>query len=54
MLITLGARNITVISRSGKPPNEKAQQIFDKWKAAGVNIEGHASDMADYSRLQVK
>jgi hypothetical protein len=53
MLIALGARHIVVVSRSGKPPAGKAQQSLEKWKAAGIDIEAQAADMADFARLKV-
>jgi hypothetical protein len=53
MLISLGARHIVIVSRSGRPPAGKAQQSMEKWKAAGVDIDAQAADMADYNRLQV-
>lgn len=53
MLVTLGARHIVVISRSGKPPAGKAQQSLEKWNAAGIEVDAQAADMADFERLKV-
>jgi hypothetical protein len=53
MLISLGARHIVVISRSGKPSAGKALQSLEKWQAAGIDIDSQATDMTDFKRLQV-
>jgi hypothetical protein len=53
MLISLGARHIVIVSRSGKPPAGKAQQSVEKWQAAGIDVGAHSADMADFGRLKV-
>jgi hypothetical protein len=54
MLVNLGARHIAVISRSGKPPAGKSLLSVEKWKAAGIDINAHAADVANFSQLQVR
>eukprot|EP00026_Physarum_polycephalum_P000105 Phypoly_transcript_00105.p1 GENE.Phypoly_transcript_00105~~Phypoly_transcript_00105.p1 ORF type:complete len:2244 (+),score=346.95 Phypoly_transcript_00105:709-6732(+) len=52
MLIALGAQHIVVVSRNGKPSAGKAQETVEKWKAAGIDIEGQAVNMGDFEGLQ--
>lgn len=53
MLVALGARHITVLSRGGLPTSGKNLIHLERWSDAGVEIEAPAVNVADFAKLKV-